>query len=188
MSTVTQKIYSKDGKEAGLVTLPSTIFAYPIDATVLSETLVSMQKNVHAPTSHAKDRSEVRGGGRKPWRQKGTGRARHGSIRSPIWRGGGVTHGPLKDRSHTRKINKKVKDATLAMALSGKREDGELFFVKDLSVSQPKTKEMVSLLSALLGDLYGTGSVLMVSEKNNEDVIKSMRNIPGVTMVTRTTS
>ena len=182
MKTLAAKLYSQMGTEAGSITLPDALFARKINPTLLSETVISMQKNLKVPTSHAKDRGEVRGGGRKPWRQKGTGRARHGSIRSPIWRGGGVTHGPQKGRTHTRKINKKVKDASLAMALTGKFGDSQVFFIDAFLFEKPRTKDMEAVLGAVIGKSYGKGSVLIVQEKADEKLEMSMRNLKSVTV------
>lgn len=182
MANTKTTLRTQAGKETGAIELPAHVFARPVDKQVLSEAIVIMQKNLRVPTSHAKDRSEKRGGGRKPWRQKGTGRARHGSNRSPLWAGGGVTHGPLKTRNNKRKVNQKVKNASLAMALSGKHTDEEIFFVDALSLDTVRTKDMVSVLKNVLGERYGTGTVLLVVDEADETLKKSMRNIPNVSL------
>jgi len=136
--------------------------------------------NSRQVVAKTKDRGEVRGGGRKPWRQKGTGRARHGSIRSPIWRGGGVTFGPTTDRVFSRKINKKMKRKALAMVFSGKLRDNELIILDDLKIDKPKTKLMIDFLSKFFKNL-GIGnyrSALLVLPKKEENVIRASRNIP----------
>ncbi|TSD05645.1 MAG: LSU ribosomal protein L4p (L1e) [Parcubacteria group bacterium Greene0714_7] len=108
-----------------------------------------MQANARTPVAHTKGRGEVRGGGKKPWKQKGTGRARHGSIRSPIWRGGGTTHGPVKERDFSQKINKKMRAKAVATVLSEKLRKGKMIFVDSLSFKAPKTKDAKATLGGL---------------------------------------
>jgi len=178
MEKLAYKIFSQEGKEAGEIELPASIFDRPLNATLVSEAVASMVRNMKPATSHAKDRSEVRGGGRKPWRQKGTGRARHGSIRSPIWKGGGATHGPHKERIMGKKINKRVKDASLSMVLSGKRADGELVVVEKVSLEKPQTRPMENLLKSAIGPKRG--SVLIVLGTKDSVVEKSVSNLQSV--------
>ncbi len=127
-------------------------------------------------TASTKNRSEVRGGGRKPWRQKGTGRARHGSIRSPIWTGGGVTFGP-KPRHYGYQLPKKARRAALYSALSSKLSGGKLTVLDSLTLAEPKTREIISLLN----NLNIEGSVLLITADSDMNIFKSGRNIPGVT-------
>ncbi len=146
-----------------------------------------MLSNARDPIAHTKTRGEVRGGGKKPWRQKGTGRARHGSTRSPIWVGGGIAHGPRADKNFARKVNRKLKTKALFTVLSKKYRDGEILFVDSLSLSTPKTAEAISAL-AHLSKIDGFGSLL--SKKQNAAFIgfatkdasteKSFRNIRSV--------
>ena len=143
------KIYNIQGKEAGKVTLPENIFGLPWNADLVHQVVTSMQANARGPVAHTKGRGEVRGGGRKPWQQKGTGRARHGSRRSPIWKGGGVTHGPLKDKVYARKINRAMRQKALLVALSRKYKDGQITFVDSLSFGTPKAKDAKAFLAAL---------------------------------------
>jgi len=143
------KIYNQKGEESGKVTLPESVFGLPWNADLVHQVLVSMQANLRNPVAHVKDRGDVRGGGKKPWRQKGTGRARHGSIRSPIWVGGGVTHGPNKDKVFARKINKTMKAKALYVVLSKKFKDKEVLFVDALSLKAAKTKDAKAVLGAL---------------------------------------
>lgn len=145
------KIYNQTGKEAGKVKLPEGIFGLPWNADLVHQVVVSMRSNDREAIAHTKTRGEVRGGGKKPWKQKGTGRARHGSTRSPIWVGGGVAHGPRNDKNFTRKINKKMKAKALFTILSQKMRDGEILFVDSLSFSEPKAKDAKAILSSLSG-------------------------------------
>jgi large subunit ribosomal protein L4 len=142
-------VYTTQGKEKGKIDLPKGIFDLKWNGDLVHQVLVSMESSARANTAHTKDRSEVRGGGKKPWRQKGTGRARHGSRRSPIWVGGGVTFGPRNDRNYTKKVNKKMKAKALFTILSKKYEDGEILFVDDIKFKEPKTKEARKVIESL---------------------------------------
>ena len=142
------KVYNMQGKEDGTVTVPENIFGLPWNADLLHQVVVSMQSSARSGTAHTKGRGEVRGGGRKPWQQKGTGRARHGSIRSPIWKGGGVTHGPNKEKIYARKINRSMSRKALLVALSRKYKDGEITFVDSLKFEVPKAAQAKSFLQA----------------------------------------
>lgn len=142
-------IYNQQGKETGKLALPETIFGLPWNADLVHQVAVAMQANKRHNVAHVKDRSDVSGGGKKPWRQKGTGRARHGSIRSPLWVGGGATHGPNKDKVFSRKINKKMNTKALFCVLSKKLKDSEILFVDNISLKNPKTKEAKSVIKAL---------------------------------------
>ncbi|MEX0909729.1 MAG: 50S ribosomal protein L4 [Candidatus Paceibacterota bacterium] len=134
-------IYTKAGEKKGSTTLPKEIFGLPWNADLVHQVVTSEQANKRSVIAHAKGRSEVRGGGIKPWRQKGTGRARHGSNRSPIWIGGGVTHGPLSEKNYSKKINKKMRSKALFTILSKKLADNEIIFLDSLSFTEGKTKE-----------------------------------------------
>jgi len=180
-------LYNQEGKEIGQIKLPENTFGVKWNADLVHQVVVSQQSNARKPIAHAKDRSEVRGGGKKPWKQKGTGRARHGSIRSPIWVGGGVTHGPTKDKIYTRKINQKMRAKAWATVVSQKLRDGEAFFLDALSLTEPKTKlaaKIISVLSAKLGKkemIYKKGSrVLIAINKRDVSLEKSFRNLPAV--------
>lgn len=142
-------VYSQDGKKVSTTALPETVFGTQWNQNLVHEVVVSMQSNARAGTAHTKDRSEVRGGGKKPWKQKGTGRARHGSSRSPIWSGGGVAHGPRTEKEYTRKINKNARAKALACVLSQKFENDALLFVDSLAFGAPQTKEARAFLNAL---------------------------------------
>ena len=141
------KIYNIQGNEAGSITLPEGIFGLPWNADLVHQVVTSMRSNARGRIAHTKDRGEVRGGGRKPWQQKGTGRARHGSSRSPIWKGGGVTHGPRKDKIYTKTISQQMRQKALLVALSRKWKDGEVIFVDSIVTETPKTKTAKAMLA-----------------------------------------
>lgn len=143
------KVYSREGKETGSLELPEAVFGVAWNPDLVHEVVVGMQANARNSTADTKDRGEVRGGGKKPWKQKGTGRARHGSRRSPIWVGGGVAHGPLSAKDYSVKINKKVRTKALACVLSKKMIDQEVFFVDSLAMDEPKTKDAKAIIAAL---------------------------------------
>ncbi len=132
-------IYTQEGKEARKFTLPESIFGLNWNADLVHQVVVSEESNRRTNVAHTKTRGEVSGGGKKPWQQKGTGRARHGSTRSPIWVGGGVAHGPRNNKNFDRKVNKKMKAKALYTILAKKYRDGELIFI-DSFTFEPKTK------------------------------------------------
>src|SRR3990167_7958338 len=134
------KLYNQVAEEVGKTELPDEVFGLKWNADLVHQVVTSQEANRRPTVAHAKGRGEVRGGGRKPWRQKGTGRARHGSIRSPIWKGGGVTHGPLKEKNYKKKINKKMAKKALFAVLSAKARDNEIIVLDDLKFSEPKTR------------------------------------------------
>lgn len=184
------KVYNKTGKEAGKITLPESIFGLKWNADLIDQVVRSMQSNARVAIADTKGRGEVRGGGKKPWRQKGTGRARHGSRRSPIWVGGGVTHGPTSEENFGRKINKKMKVKALYTALSAKLRDGEVCFVDDLSFKTPKTKDAVGTIAALSKlkgfekIAYKRGSrALVILPAVDETTNKSFRNLASTKVV-----
>lgn len=142
-------VYNTKGKETGKVQLPEEVFGLKWNGDLVSQVFNSMNTNSRSNIAHTKDRGDVRGGGKKPWAQKGTGRARHGSSRSPIWVGGGVAHGPSKDKNFDRKVNKKMKAKALYTVLSKKLKDGELIFVDSISFDTPKTAEAKIVLTNL---------------------------------------
>jgi len=157
-------VYSMAGKDAGTIALPAELFAAQWNADLVHQVMVGMQANARETTANTKNRGEVRGGGKKPWKQKGTGRARHGSSRSPIWRGGGITHGPRAERDFSVKLNKKMKRAALASALTRKYKDGEVIFVDSLAFAAPKTKDAISAMAAVAKGAKATR--LMTKAKN----------------------
>jgi len=174
-----RKVYNQDGQEIEELELPEEIFGLKLNKDLIHQAVVAQMANSREAIAHVKDRSEVRGGGKKPWRQKGTGRARHGSIRSPIWRGGGVTFGPTKERNFSKKINKKMRQKALLMVLSSKAKDNELVILDDLKLNSPKTKEMAGIMKNLekaKKDIKRSSLVALV--KKNENIVKAIKNIP----------
>jgi large subunit ribosomal protein L4 len=149
MTKIESAVYSKEGKEVSTIALPEQVFGVAWNDDLVHQVVVSMQGNARAGTAHVKGRGDVRGGGKKPWKQKGTGRARHGSSRSPIWVGGGQAHGPKKEKDYSRKVNKNMKAKALACVLSQKLRDGEVVFVDSLGLSGAKAKDAKAILTAL---------------------------------------
>ena len=178
------QVFTQDGKKGSEITLPESLFGVAWNPDLVHEVIVSMQSNARANTAHTKDRSEVSGGGKKPWRQKGTGLARHGSRRSPIWTGGGVTFGPRNERDYSKKINKKAKAKAFASVLSRKNADGEVVFVDTLKFDVPKTATAKSAIESLAKasdhkDLVTkkNNAALIVLSARDEAAEKSFRNI-----------
>jgi large subunit ribosomal protein L4 len=163
------KVYSKEGKEAGNVTLPESVFGVAFNADLVHEVVLGMQANARGISSaHTKGRGEVSGGGKKPWKQKGTGRARHGSTRSPIWVGGGVSHGPRNEKDYSVKINKKVRSKALAAVLSKKFADNEIIFVDSLKMGEPKAKEAKAVIVAVA---KGSGNDSLATKRKNAALV-----------------
>lgn len=177
-------IYNFKGQETGQINLPSDLFGLKWNGDLVHQVMTSLLSNARQTLADTKDRGEVRGGGKKPWRQKGTGRARHGSSRSPIWIGGGVTHGPIKERNYARKVNQKMKTKALFTVLSKKLQDGEVVLVDAVAFSAPKTKDAkagldnLAKIKGLEKINYRTGSrALIALPKKDELAEKSFRNI-----------
>lgn len=140
-------LYTVEGTEAGTIEVPDQIFNVPWNRALVKQVVAAERAKGRQPLAHTKNRGEVRGGGRKPWRQKHTGRARHGSIRSPIWRGGGATFGPRKERISAQKINRKMKRQAMFATLSLKLRENELFFLDALQLPVVKTKEFAKIIA-----------------------------------------
>src|SRR3989338_4130104 len=160
--------YNEKGEVTGSIVLPKEIFQVPMNADLVHQVFISHTANQRQNSAHTKNRSEVRGGGRKPWRQKGTGRARHGSTRSPIWVGGGVSVGPRNEKNFERKVSKKMRIKALYTIMSQKLRDGEVLFVDSIKLSEPKTKKAVEALHSLSTVKSFEG---LFSKKNNAAVI-----------------
>lgn len=184
------KIYDQKGIEKGSIELPAKVFAAKWRADLVHQVVEGMRSNKRAGTADTKDRGEVSGGGRKPWKQKGTGRARHGSTRSPIWVGGGVTHGPLSAKNYKRKITKSMRAQALFSVLSKKMKDGEILFVDSLQLSDIKTKKAAEVMKSLakvsgFKPLAGSKKprVLTALYDRSEKSEKSFRNLPQLEIV-----
>jgi large subunit ribosomal protein L4 len=180
-------VFAMDGKTAGTIALPEAIFGAAWNADLVHQVVVGMEANARPTVAHTKFRGEIAGGGKKPWKQKGTGRARHGSTRSPIWRGGGVTHGPRAEKVYAVKINRKMRLAALKTVLARKWADGEIVFVSGLSFAEPKTKDAKAMLVAVAA---ASGNPMLAQKRKNAAVFalptkdiaaeKSLRNIGSI--------
>ena len=171
------QVYNLNGEKVKEIDLNPDIFAIDVKPEVVQQVVVAQIANSREAIAHTKGRSEKRGGGRKPWKQKGTGRARHGSVRSPLWTGGGVTFGPTKFRNFKQRINKKVRKKAIYMALSDKVNNNSLILVEDLNIPEAKTKSLIEVLNKLpLKDK----KVLLVLDKKNENIVRGASNLPTV--------
>ena len=170
-------VFDNKGKQASDIELNDAVFGVQAKPSVIHQVYVAIEANAREPWAHTKTKDEVRGGGRKPWRQKGTGRARHGSTRSPIWAGGGITFGPRKNRNYSKRINKKMKQLATKMALSQKAKAEKLFVVEGIK-EVAKTKDMSALVSALPTE--GKTTLILTGEQDKLGLV--VRNIPKVNM------
>ncbi len=160
-------IYNNKGEKKDALNLPEAIFSVGWNSNLVHQVVVSMQSNRRSAIAHTKNRGDVRGGGAKPWRQKGTGRARHGSIRSPIWVGGGVTFGPRNERNFKKKINKKMMLKALFSTLSRKNKEGEVLFIDFFEIEKPSVKEAKRFIKAIEESI----GVQILAKKKNSAVI-----------------
>ncbi len=180
-------IFSMTGEKVGTTTLPEALFNAPWKADLVHQVTTAMQANLRQNRAHTKDRSEVSGGGKRPWKQKGTGQARHSSTRSPIWRHGGITFGPRNDRDYSEKINKKMRLGALISVLSKKAKDGEIILVDKFAFAEPKTSAAKSFLAKIA---EASGAATLASKKKNaallalaaydKNAIKSFSNFGSV--------
>ena len=184
------KIYNQKGAEVGKIELPTKVFGARWRADLVHQVVEGMRSNKRAGTADTKGRGEVRGGGRKPWKQKGTGRARHGSSRSPIWVGGGVTHGPLAEKNYKRTITKSMRAQALFSVLSKKFKDKEILFVDSLDLSDIKTKNAKEVMKSLaktskwkIIENAKKPKILVALIGRNEKIEKSFRNLPQLEIV-----
>jgi len=173
-------VYNVKNEKVSTVDLPDGLFAAPWRPALIQQVLLAQRANARRPWAHAKDRSEVSGGGKKPWRQKGTGRARHGSTRSPLWVGGGKAHGPNKERDFSQKVNKKMRRAAMASVLSRKLRDSQVKVFDSLAVAEPKTKLASEMLRSILNAKKTTKrfDVLLVRDPENKSILRALRNLP----------
>ena len=188
-NTMEATVFSQEGKKAGSIALPERVFGARWNPDLVHQVVVAMQANARIPFAHTKNRGEVRGGGKKPWQQKGTGRARHGSIRSPLWRKGGVTFGPRSDTVFAKGLPKNMRIRALFSVLSRKFKDGEILFVDKLSFDAPKAAEAKKTMLTLAGiDGFGKigtkkkNTLLVALPSRNDAVEKSFRNFGNVTV------
>jgi large subunit ribosomal protein L4 len=170
MPAMKARVYDKENKAVGEIEIPDAIFGRAWNGSLVRQVVLASAANRRKPIAHTKNRSEVSGGGKKPWRQKGTGRARHGSIRSPLWKGGGTTFGPRNERTYAQKVNKKMLRAALHIVLSRKLKDGDLKFIDSLALERAKTRDLRWVLP-------GT---LLVPAPGNRAVYRASANLPRV--------
>lgn len=173
-------VYNMTGAQTGEIELKDDVFGVEVNEAVMHQAVVMQLANRRLGTASTKTRGLVRGGGRKPWRQKGTGRARSGSTRSPIWVGGGTVFGPLP-RSYAFSMPRKARRLAIKSALSAKVKAGELLVMEDIAIAEPKTKTVVNMLDSLK---VGDDKALIIVAAIDENVEKSSRNIPGVKSIT----
>lgn len=190
-------IHNQSGEIKGQMEVSEKIFAVKPNPVVINEAVVAQMANSRQVLAHTKNRSEVRGGGRKPWQQKGTGRARAGSSRSPLWIGGGIIFGPRKDRNFSKKINQKTKDKAMFMVLSDHLENGRLLVLENLSLNEYKTKIVAGILNTLEAKVLKVSEagkkgkivrsekrdVLFLNGSKDEKVKYSFRNLDGVKVI-----
>lgn len=186
-------VYNQAGDKVKDIELNAAVFEMPVNEELVHQVLIAQEANARVPYAHTKQRAEVKGGGRKPWRQKGTGRARHGSIRSPLWKGGGVTFGPSKHRNFEKKINKKMKRKALLMTLSDKVESEQLILIDNFEIKEFKTKQLFTTLKNFSSKLaLGKDGVkkdelgfkaLIVTSVSSKELVASARNLPGIAII-----
>jgi large subunit ribosomal protein L4 len=177
------KTYNQKGEAVGEIELADRFFGVKANKALVHQAVVAQMANERQVLAHTKGRSEVRGGGKKPWKQKGTGRARHGSSRSPIWIGGGVTFGPTKERNFKKKINKKMKQKAIFMALSDRAGNNDLIVLNKFEMAEFKTKNFNNILKALMPQFTEKRSVLIINDKKDEKVFFSGRNLVGAKII-----
>ncbi len=181
------KVYNQSGKEVKEIDLPENIFGLSFNGDLVSQVLYIQRSNQRAGTANTKDRGEVAGSNQKPWQQKGTGRARHGSKRSPIWRHGGVTHGPRSEKSYKKDLPKNMRNQALFNLLSAKLKDGKILFVDEVKATNPKTKDAVTIMKniATVNNFENLtfkkkGNVYMTFPRLENNEKRSFRNLPYV--------
>ena len=171
-------VYNQEGKEVSALEVSEAVFGVKENKTVIHQAAVAQSANSRSPIAHTKTRGDVSGGGKKPWKQKGTGQARHGSIRSPIWRGGGVTFGPRSNRNFTKKITSKMRRSAILMALSDKFSEKSIIVLESFQPKQAKTKEAANILKALP---LKRGKIMLALPKDDKAAGRLAVNIKKVT-------
>ncbi len=178
------QVYNQSAAPVKELELAANVFGLKANADLLHQAVVTQQANERQVLAHTKDRSEVRGGGKKPWKQKGTGRARVGSSRSPLWIGGGVTFGPTKDRNFSKKLNKKMKQRAVMMALSDKIAQSSLVVIDTLKMAEFKTKQFNEMVKAFEKEvLPARRSLLIINGEKDQKAFYSGRNLKGVNII-----
>jgi large subunit ribosomal protein L4 len=178
------KVYNQQAEIIGEQELTDEVFGLTVNPALVHQAMVAQLANTRSVIADTKDRSEVRGGGKKPWKQKGTGRARAGSSRSPIWIGGGVTFGPRKDRNFSKKLNRKMKQKAVMMALSDKIQQDSLVVIDNLEMKTFKTKDFLAVLNAFEKEILPSRrKLLLINSSKDKHVFYSGRNIKGVTII-----
>lgn len=177
------EVYNQQGEATGTIELSDAVFGVKWNAALVHQVATAYAANRRAGTAQAKTRGEVRGGGKKPWRQKGTGRARHGSIRSPIWKGGGAAHGPRSDKNYEQKINKKMAKKALYAVLSAKARDNEIVVTDGMEFPEAKTKHAAALFQKLsarkeFGSMTKGNGVLVLLPDKGALERRALRNLP----------
>ena len=176
-------LYNQKAENIGKVDLPDRIFNLAMNNDLVHQIVTSLRSNKRQVIAHTKGRGEVRGGGKKPWKQKGTGRARHASIRSPIWKGGGVTGGPTKERNFKKKINKKMARRALFMALSSKVKDKQLLMLDEIRLENPKTKEMALVMKNLSVLMDKKPNALLILPITDDKFKRSINNLTNLSVI-----
>lgn len=187
MSTINVKIYNEKGEELGEEKLPKSIFALKLNESLVHQAMVAQMGNERQVLAHTKDRSEVRGGGKKPWNQKGTGRARVGSNRSPIWIGGGVTFGPTKDRNFKKDINRKMRQKAINIVLSDKLKNNNFIILEKIELKDFKTsavdKIILNFEKKIINNKSKKRSILLINDSKDEKLKYSIRNLEGLKLI-----
>lgn len=177
---MTTDVFNKQNKKIETTELPEKIFGIKWNPNLVHQALMTQLANRREPIAHAKGRGEVRGGGKKPWRQKGTGRSRHGSIRSPIWKGGGATHGPNKERNFGKKINKKANRLAIFSILSRKLENNEFKLIDDLKIEPAKSKNAAMFLKKIFGDKPNALLIASTDNRKIKQLVSNIKNIDAI--------